>query len=178
MTQRVCLFVRSPARRASRKLLERIVEFIRLLDCGNQICEYNQEQCRVTALNGKTSLIRSFPSKVSVSIQSAASNPRPTACKGTGTQTQTHTHTHAPPCFPDRDAKRRWSFYLYCHESSSSLCFRIPINASSDISVSASSASIQTRSALANASRARFPSDTHTGDRRNAFPTTTSSIGR
>jgi len=69
-----------------------IVEFIRLLDCGNQICEYNQEQCRVTALNGKTSLIRSFPSKVSVSIKSATSNPRPTACRDTNTGTHTHTH--------------------------------------------------------------------------------------
>lgn len=33
---------RSPARRASRKLLERIVEFIRLLDCGDRIQEFNQ----------------------------------------------------------------------------------------------------------------------------------------
>lgn len=32
----------SPARRASRKLLERIVEFLRLLDCGDRIVEYNQ----------------------------------------------------------------------------------------------------------------------------------------
>ena len=37
----------SPARRASRKLLERIVEFIRLLDCGDRIMEFNQEQCRL-----------------------------------------------------------------------------------------------------------------------------------
>jgi len=55
---------RSPARRASRKLLERIVEFIRLLDCGDKIVEYNQEQCRLRSFKGKTSLIRSFPSKV------------------------------------------------------------------------------------------------------------------
>ena len=55
---------RSPARRASRKLLERIVEFIRLLDCGDKIVEYNQEQCRLKSFRGKTSLVRSFPSKV------------------------------------------------------------------------------------------------------------------
>lgn len=36
------IVVFSPARRASRKLLERIVEFIRLVDCGNRIREYNQ----------------------------------------------------------------------------------------------------------------------------------------
>ena len=36
------IVVFSPARRASRKLLERIVEFVRLLDCGDRIEEYNQ----------------------------------------------------------------------------------------------------------------------------------------
>lgn len=56
----------SPARRASRKLLERVVEFIRVLDCEERICEFNQEACRVNAYNGKKSLIRSFPSKVGV----------------------------------------------------------------------------------------------------------------
>lgn len=70
-----------PARRASRKLLERVVsqshllvpttdadyrvvpqvEFIRVLDCEEKICEFNQEACRVNAYNGKKSLIRSFP---------------------------------------------------------------------------------------------------------------------
>ena len=54
----------SPARRASRKLLERIVEFIKLLDGEKNIIEYNQEQCRLTSKDGKKSLIRSFPSKV------------------------------------------------------------------------------------------------------------------
>ena len=57
----------SPARRASRKLLERIVEFLRLLDKEDSILEFNQEQARVRSSNGKNSLIRSFPSKVSVS---------------------------------------------------------------------------------------------------------------
>ena len=68
------IVVFSPARRASRKLLERMVEFIRLLDCDSNIVEYNQEQCRVTSYNGKSSLIRSFPSKVGVSI-AKDSNP-------------------------------------------------------------------------------------------------------
>jgi len=54
----------SPARRASRKLLERVVEFIRVLDCEDRICEFNQESCRVDAYNGRKSLVRSFPSKV------------------------------------------------------------------------------------------------------------------
>ncbi len=58
--------VRSPARRASRKLLERIVEFVRLVGCDDKIVEYNQEQCRVRAYDGNSSLIRSFPSKVGV----------------------------------------------------------------------------------------------------------------
>jgi len=54
----------SPARRASRKLLERITEFIRLLGFENRILEFNQEQLRIKSLSGKNSLIRSFPSKV------------------------------------------------------------------------------------------------------------------
>ena len=75
----------SPARRASRKLLERIVEFVRLAGGEKRICEYNQartkgsashlaaadallrraqEACRLNAFDGKKSLIRSFPSKV------------------------------------------------------------------------------------------------------------------
>ena len=58
----------SPARRASRKILERVVEFIRLVDCSNRIIEYNQEACRIKSFNGKNSLIRSFPSKVGVSV--------------------------------------------------------------------------------------------------------------
>ena len=53
-----------PARRASRKLLERIIEFVRLLD--HEPCEYNQEQARVNCYDGKQALIRSFPSKVGV----------------------------------------------------------------------------------------------------------------
>lgn len=51
----------SPARRASRKLLERIVEFVRLAGGGGRIVEYNQEACRVESFDGKKSLIRSFP---------------------------------------------------------------------------------------------------------------------
>ena len=79
----------SPARRASRKLLERIVEkwsrlepsavvaetptvltprrrFVRLAGGEKRICEYNQEACRINAFDGRKSLIRSFPSKVGV----------------------------------------------------------------------------------------------------------------
>ena len=61
------IVVFSPARRASRKLLERIVEFIRLAGGDAKICEYNQEACRLNTYDGKKSLIRSFPSKVGVS---------------------------------------------------------------------------------------------------------------
>jgi len=64
------IVVFSPARRASRKILERMVEFIKLLDCGDKIIEYNQETARIKTFNGKSSLIRSFPSKVSVKQQS------------------------------------------------------------------------------------------------------------
>ena len=59
-----CTVVFSPARRASRKLLERIVEFVRLAGGEKRICEYNQEACRLTAFDGKKSLIRSFPCAV------------------------------------------------------------------------------------------------------------------
>lgn len=51
----------SPARRASRKILERVVEFLRLIGAGGRIIEFNQEACRVRSYDGKTSLIRSFP---------------------------------------------------------------------------------------------------------------------
>ena len=61
------IVVFSPARRASRKLLERIVEFIRLAGGEAKMCEYNQEACRLNAFDGRKSLIRSFPSKVGVS---------------------------------------------------------------------------------------------------------------
>ena len=56
----------SPARRASRKLLERCVEFVRLLGASDRIVEYNQEACRLDNFASSTSLIRSFPSKVGV----------------------------------------------------------------------------------------------------------------
>ena len=55
------IVVFSPARRASRKLLERIVEFIVLAGGKDKIVEYNQEACRLHAFDGKKSLIRSFP---------------------------------------------------------------------------------------------------------------------
>ena len=61
------IVVFSPARRASRKLLERIVEFIRLAGGDAAICEYNQEACRLNAYDGRKSLVRSFPSKVGAS---------------------------------------------------------------------------------------------------------------
>ena len=85
----------SPARRASRKLLERIVEFIRLLDCGDRIIEYNQEQCRLKSFRGKNSLIRSFPSKVSVSF--TIQHPRTLQTRMHGTHHHTGTHTLKPP---------------------------------------------------------------------------------
>jgi len=84
----------SPARRASRKLLERIVEFIRLLDCGDRIMEFNQEQCRLKSFqDGKTSLIRSFPSKVSVRSD-ARTHAR--MKKGSG-GIRTHSHKASRP---------------------------------------------------------------------------------
>ena len=58
------IVVFSPARRASRKLLERMIEFVRLL--GHEPIEFNQEQARMRSYDGQESLIRSFPSKVSV----------------------------------------------------------------------------------------------------------------
>ena len=63
-----------PARRASRKLLERIVEFVRLAGGESKIVEFNQEACRLHSFDGKKSLIRSFPSKVGVSKKSDANS--------------------------------------------------------------------------------------------------------
>ena len=59
----------SPARRASRKLLERIYEFVQTLGMEHRIVTYNQENLRVQPLEPgqATSLCRSFPSKVGVS---------------------------------------------------------------------------------------------------------------
>ena len=60
--------VAGPARRASRKLLERMQEFVTVLNMSHRILEFNQENLRIAPLEGTaaTSLIRSFPSKVSV----------------------------------------------------------------------------------------------------------------
>ena len=88
LAQGLEIVVFSPARRASRKLLERIVEFINLAGGNEKICEYNQarwvarvrlavpadgcshraaqEACRLNAFDGRKSLVRSFPSKVGV----------------------------------------------------------------------------------------------------------------
>tara|TARA_Y100000768_G_scaffold241557_1_gene183076 strand:+ start:4011 stop:4160 length:150 start_codon:yes stop_codon:yes gene_type:complete len=41
-----------------------MIEFVRLL--GHEPIEYNQEQARMRSYDGQESLIRSFPSKVSV----------------------------------------------------------------------------------------------------------------
>lgn len=70
------IVVFSPARRASRKLLERIVEFVRLAGGESKIVEYNQEACRLHSFDGKKSLIRSFPSKVGVSKKIDANSNR------------------------------------------------------------------------------------------------------
>tara|TARA_X000001036_G_scaffold86643_1_gene78696 strand:- start:8026 stop:8472 length:447 start_codon:yes stop_codon:yes gene_type:complete len=108
LTQKCEIVVFSPARRASRKLLERMIEFVRLLghepigglasvfertvlpplfscsDAPARRPEYNQEQARIRAYDGSQSLIRSFPSKVGVrralNYQPGSRDP--------------HTHTH------------------------------------------------------------------------------------
>ena len=59
LTQKAEIVVFSPARRASRKLLERVIEFVALL--GHKPIEFNQEQARIKCYNGEESLIRSFP---------------------------------------------------------------------------------------------------------------------
>lgn len=77
----------SPARRASRKLLERIVEFITLAGGADKIVEYNQEQCRLRAFDGRKSLIRSSPSKVGVRAPSSKKNTH-----SPNTRTRIHAH--------------------------------------------------------------------------------------
>jgi hypothetical protein len=59
LTQKAEIVVFSPARRASRKLLERVIEFVNIL--GHKPIEFNQEQARMKCYNGEESLIRSFP---------------------------------------------------------------------------------------------------------------------
>ena len=58
-SHRILSWVGSPARRASRKLLERVIEFVNIL--GHKPIEFNQEQARMKCYNGEESLIRSFP---------------------------------------------------------------------------------------------------------------------
>jgi hypothetical protein len=53
------------------------LQFVNVLDMGHKVVEYNQENLRITSLEGGSSLIRSFPSKVSVRATSAGSNPSP-----------------------------------------------------------------------------------------------------
>lgn len=65
----------SPARRASRKILERMAEFVRLLGAENRVTEYNQENLRLRSYDGKSSLIRSFPS--AVAVRAPCSRPAP-----------------------------------------------------------------------------------------------------
>jgi len=90
MSQGLEIVIFSPARRASRKLLERITEFVRLLGFDDRIMEFNQEQLRVRSLSGKTSLIRSFPSKVSVSSNIFASYTNPLSTRTPCTRVNTH----------------------------------------------------------------------------------------
>lgn len=68
MRARLQLTCAGPARRASRKILERMREFASTLGLESLILEYNQENLRVSSLCGGTGLIRSFPSKVSVRL--------------------------------------------------------------------------------------------------------------
>ena len=62
----VTIVIFSPSRRASRSLLERMHDFIKLLDKSDSVVEYNQENLKIISAEGTTSLLRSFPSKVSV----------------------------------------------------------------------------------------------------------------
>ena len=90
LTTKIELVIFSPARRASRKLLERIIEFTRLL--GHEPCEYNQEQARVHTYDGQKALVRSFPSKVGVGA--ALIYPACAHVKGGAREWPSHT-THA-----------------------------------------------------------------------------------
>ena len=66
LTFGVTIVIFSPSRRASRSLLERMHDFIKVLDKEGDIVEYNQENLKIVSSEGTTSLLRSFPSKVSV----------------------------------------------------------------------------------------------------------------
>jgi hypothetical protein len=72
------IVVFSPARRASRKILERMREFVGTMGMEGNVIEYNQENLRMESLQGGSSLIRSFPSKVSVCTSLTLSMPQHT----------------------------------------------------------------------------------------------------
>ena len=62
----VTIVVFSPASRGSRSLLERTHDFVTLLGMESRIMSYNQENLKVRSLDGRVSLVRSFPSKIEV----------------------------------------------------------------------------------------------------------------
>lgn len=69
LSMSVDIVIFSPARRASRKLLETIMQFVDVAGCTDRVVEYNAEALRLRTYdegNQKTSLIRSFPSRVAV----------------------------------------------------------------------------------------------------------------
>lgn len=102
------IVVFSPARRASRKILERMREFAGTIGMEERILEYNQENLRMESLQGGSSLIRSFPSKVSVCTSLTLSL---SPCH--------NTHTHTPMDDGASMIDRRW---YACHRP-----FRRPV---------------------------------------------------
>jgi hypothetical protein len=66
-----------------------------------------QEQCRVRALDGTTSLIRSFPSKVSVSVPCASNPPAHIHTLACRVSQGTHTNTQPVPAKRGRSQDER-----------------------------------------------------------------------
>lgn len=122
LTFPVEIVVFSPARRASRKILERMREFAGTLNMSDRVIEYNQvtttnllsptsspqppqppqpplptlchkENLRMSTIQGGTSLIRSFPSKVSVSLTIRTHTPHTHLIHLTHTPSTSHAHT-------------------------------------------------------------------------------------
>ena len=86
----------SPSARGSRSILERMYDFVQLLGFEKSVVTYNQENLKIKAMDGRYSLLRSFPSKIDVraSLEPHRVHARRTCASHTHTHTRTHTHTH------------------------------------------------------------------------------------
>jgi len=70
LTYGCTIVVFSPSRRTSDQILQRMHDFVKLLGMADRVVSCNIENLVLRTEEGGTSLLRSFPSKISVSLAS------------------------------------------------------------------------------------------------------------